>query len=257
MKSLQYFVILVLFISCTKESRDAINIQVPFCLNSSPTLGVSPIDLDSSSPNCNAQFPIDTSQWCEIIPKETLLLGEDAKCWIPQYQFDIGKTFTYNNTADQSITMTLTDKAHLLVNRIYNSEACEENDSQRKGYCYESELFYITLNDAINNIEYYIEMRARMIPFADTAAMATPELLIMAVSSNKEAKGALLWDKEFDKTGGLYQLTEFSEEKTLLSRTFTNVICNARPLVNKAYYNKELGFLGFEDDGEVLWVLQE
>lgn len=256
MKIFKYLLFLaILFSFACKKERIQNPIPEPFCLNSSPSMGVSPIDVNGSVANCNTQFPIDTSRWCEIIPKETLLLEEEAKCWVPQYQFDIGQSFTYNNAAGQSITLTLTDKAHLLGNRIYTSERCETNANKRKGHCYESELFYITLKDATNKIEYYIEMRATKIQFADTTEINTPELLIMAVLSNN-ARGALLWDKEFDKTETLYQLTEFSEEITLLNRTFENVICNGRPVVNKAYYNKEFGLLGFEDDEEVLWVLQ-
>lgn len=252
----QLFVILIFFIACTKESTE-FNLKAEFCLDTTPSLGISPNDIDSDfTTKCNGDFTIDSSNFCEVIQKETLLLENTAKCWIPQYQYDIGKIFTYNNASGQSINLRLSNKGHLLVNRITEGERCELDSTKRVGHCNEIELYYISLIDSENEIEYYIEMRTRMIPF-DDIDIFSPELLIVAVLSQNDARGALLYDKEFDATELLYMHTEFSENKTLLNRTFSNVICNARPIVNKAYYNKEIGLLGFEDDSEVLWVIEE
>ena len=67
----------------------------------------------------------------------------------------------------------------------------------------------------------------------------------------------MVWAEEFDRTEQLFMLTEFTTERTLLNRTFENVIHNPRPVADDYYYNKECGLIAFDDDEEVLWVLEE
>ena len=221
------FFVIICLIGCQEDSSDMmdqIDYQFPFCIETSPSAGISPIDLNGDfGQTCDDQTGVDQAEWCEIVPAETLLLGENAKCWMPQYQFEIGKSFTYNDANGQSKNLTLTDKDHLIVKRIYNSESCDEEAEKRSGLCYDSELIYIVLKDSENEIEYYIEMRNRMIRFAEDKLIATPELFIVAVLSNNDARGALLWDREFDATRELFNLTDFNGRKVLLNQEFFNV----------------------------------
>ena len=259
MKSLKYFLILFLFLCCKKKST---NIKEPFFLNSSPTQGISPININDDEngntfqPNCDAQFLMDTSAWCEIVQKESLLLEDVDKYWVPQYEFDIGKQFNYKNEAGQSLTLTLTKKGHLLVNRILNSERCEENSDKMRGHCYESEIFYIILKNEVEDIEFYIEMAATKDFFFEGKEIPNSVLKILK-ASNGRYEGALLWVEEFDRTEQLFMATEFATTQTLLDRNFENVIHNPRPAVDDYFYNKEYGLIAFEDATDVLWVLAE
>jgi len=247
LKHILFFAILFSF-GCKKE-RNLNPIPAPFFLDSSPTIGESLFDFG----DCDNPPSRSNVEFCEIVQQEQLLLTDVTKSWVPQYQFDVGTQFKYKNQAGQTLELTLTAKEHLLVERIQNRERCEENSDEFRGLCHETEIFYILLENEDKGIKLYVEMGMSFQTFAfSDPTFVQGRLLFAKLTPEGNKDGRFLWDEEFDESSSLFMITDFEEESVLLNRTFQKVLSK-----DLYFYNKQFGLVGFIDDFNELWVLDE
>ena len=129
----------------------------PFCLESTPTEGISPIDVEGWPASCDASLPLDTSVYCSLIPEERLPLTDLAKCWLPQYQFEIGRKLFFRNEGGDIQPFTLNHKEHLLARRVNFYDPCPEDTTKFIGHCYEPELYYFILESDDTDLRLYVE----------------------------------------------------------------------------------------------------
>lgn len=255
MKALKYLIIITVLLSCEKKNEpqpqpNYVAVPDPYCLSSAPVPGILPIG-DTCDTAQMAMNP-DPSFWCDVIHVDTLLLSEISKCWIPQFKFDIGEIFEYKNSSNQTIELTLTDKNHVLAQRILDSEECDSSE-YNLGLCYDIEAYYITLENEEKSIKIYIEMGIDLFRNPDPEYHGKPdiELRILRINSNGY-QGTRLRAEEFDTSPNV--LSKFEEEKALLDRTFQNVY-----KASNYYYTKEIGLIAFNHGNGTnnQWVLQD
>lgn len=246
LQRLLFFAILFSF-GCKKERNP---IPEPFFLDSSPKVGVPLFPVRS----CEMPELLIGDRYCEIIQGgEQYLLTDITKYWVPQYQFDLGTQFRYRNETGQTLELNLTSKDNLLVKRIMTYESCSEDPNQRLGYCDEVELFYIVLENEAKGIKLYVEMGMYLQTFGfGEEEFVQGRIIASRFTPDGPTDSWILWDKEFDESGEIYKHTNFDEEKIMLNRTFQNVLSKG-----PYFYNKELGLIGFRDEFNELWVLDE
>lgn len=240
-----------LFLSCESEVPDGI-----FFLNTEAVPGLSPLHgVDNKFFGCESPlYPADTSaRYCAIMRGETFRLSDSAKYWLPQYAFDIGKVFTYINENGDKLDLKLTDKKHLLVDRVItkNTDPCDSFMGKWIGTCNEVELFYVLLETESKDVSMYVEVGTTQLGNSDTTYAPMGQIWLSPLHWENPIS-QWIWPEELDETGFIYQLFTVDEELTLLGQTFNNVLNR-----NDWYYSRETGLVAFRDENEVFWVLQE
>ncbi|MEM7375046.1 MAG: hypothetical protein AAF587_41010 [Bacteroidota bacterium] len=250
-----FYYLFMLFVLIGCQRSPGLGPAELFFLDSTPSPGVSPVDANNDLFNCGgAVYPTDTSsRYCEFVQGEDFPLPEAAKYWLPQYSFAIGTNFRYMNKDSETIELSLTEKEHILVNRVMHRDSCAAYPDKRTGICHEIELFYVILENAEQDLKMYVEVGVTQFKNPGPDPFFTPQGQIWLSRLTSEGTfSQWMWPEELDESEFQYQLFDFAEEQTILNRTFDNVWSR-----NDWYYSKEIGLLAFQDGEDVLWVLQE
>ena len=235
-------------ISCKSESPDL------FFLQGEPIKGTTPVHTaDDALWGCGAPlFPADSNAiYCAIFQGESFPLSDSSKYWLPQYAFDLGTVFTYVNGDGATLELILTEKDHVLVDRIATSEPCNDSTNKLIGTCHEVELFYVILETEAKDVSLYVEVGSTQIWSPDTTFNPQGQIFLQPLHTD-ELNNQLIWPQELDETGFLYQLFPFRDQLTISGQSHENVLSR-----NDWYYSKEVGLIGFRDEKGVLWVLQQ
>lgn len=249
MKQLIYFISFLTFWGCKKDSEmNQESLPPEYCITSTPMSGNLPVGY-----SCNIEelsmLP-DPHYYCDVEHVGTLMLPEVSKCWIPQYQFEIGQTFEYQNSQGEKIELTLSEKNHVLDPEILDQEECD-TANYNLGLCYDVETYYIMLSNEDEEIKLYIEMGIDLFRSEDPEYDGKPDVLLRILKIH--STGYTGWGiraEEYDNSP--YILSPFEEKMTLLDKEFNNVY-----RAGKYWYTKEIGLIGFRDDENVRWVLQD
>ncbi|MEL6863181.1 MAG: hypothetical protein AAFP19_02125 [Bacteroidota bacterium] len=214
----------------------------PYCLSSLPISGVLPIGDTCEEDTLSPEYV----RWCDVIQMDTVMLEESSKCWIPQYQFDIGKEFYYEKESGDLAMFTLTDKGHIFSQKVLKTEACDTSE-YALALCYTIESYYIILENFDDQIELYIGMSLDRIKGSDPDYKDNiDEKMHIYKIHDYGYSGNRLQVEEFDDTP--YMLNAFEEEKRFRDQTFKNVY-----RAGQYYYTKEVGLIAM-NNGK--WILQ-
>jgi len=131
-----------------------------YCLESDPDLSEV-----SDGGNCPEQGSgPDAAIFCTPIIQGQSTLSDSAKCWIPQFYFDLGHKFNYRSENGDLLEMEIESKEHKVTYRPLLMEYDADSDSCIYNiHCYAVEIYNLVLGSENLTEKYLLEMRTELI----------------------------------------------------------------------------------------------
>ena len=204
---------------------------------------------DSEYLECTELDPnVHQDKYCEIEFCETIILEENARCWVPQASPNYKSELKFKNIEDSILVFKVINRLHEIRINIFPVDECIENDLSI-GKCISAEFISVSFLNEEDDFSISITMR-------DGGIFEDPNIdsyMVISNTADTRWQPFIFLNKS---TPFLDEGLEYYEDVTIAGIEIDKVF-SSPTLRYKYYYSQELGLIGFVDDNGEEWVAVE